>query len=160
MKMKRFSAVLLSAALLVGCGNEETVDTDACEHLKEGPASSVTASASATGAPAVSNEHRRYDISLIDVADGKGGSVSFAVAEATGYTLFLTGEVPVNVRDANGQRIEVVASGTGSSECSEIKRRHLFPLGVGLHSITFGPTTESSVSLVIVESGRKPEHEG
>jgi hypothetical protein len=159
MKMKRFSAALLSAALLVGCG-EENVDSDACEYLQEGPSASVTASANATGSPAVSNDHRRYDISLIDGTDGKGGSVSFAVAEANQYTLFLNGEVPVNVRDANGQRIEVVVSGTGSSECSEIKRRHTFALAVGTHSITFGPTTASSVSLVIVEAAHEPEHAG
>lgn len=149
MKLKRFSAVLLSVALLVGCG-EETIDSDACEHLQEGPASAITASANETGAPAVSNDHRRYDISLIDGTNGKGGSVSFAVTEANNYTLFLDEEVPVNLKDANGQRIEVVASGTGSSECSEIKRSHIFALSVGTYSLTFGPTTTGSVSLVIV----------
>ncbi|HEX8699857.1 MAG TPA: hypothetical protein VF815_13525 [Myxococcaceae bacterium] len=158
MKLKRFSAVLLAASLLGGCG-EETLDTDACEHLQEGPASAITASATTAGAPAVSNDHRRYDITLIDGTDGKGGSVSFAVAEATDYTLFLTGEVPVNLRDANGQRIEVTVSGTGSSECSEVKRRHTFALDVGTYNLTFGPTTESSVSLVIVEAAAEHEHD-
>jgi hypothetical protein len=159
MKMKRFSAVLLSVALLAGCG-EETIDVDACEHLQEGPASTITASANETGAPLVSNDHRRYDISLIDGTDGKGGSVSFAVTEANNYTLFLNGEVKVNLKDANGQRIEVVASGTGSSECSEIKRLHMFELPVGTYSLTFGPTTAGSVSLVIVEAAHEDDHEG
>jgi hypothetical protein len=158
MKMKRFSAVLLSVAFLAGCG--ETIDSDACEHLQEGPAFAITASANETGAPAVSNDHRRYDISLIDRTDGKGGSVSFTVTEANKYTLFLNGEVPVNLRDANGQRIEVIASGTGSSECSEIKRLHFFDLGVGTYSLTFGPTTVGSVSLVVVEAKHEDEHEG
>jgi hypothetical protein len=148
MKLKRSFAVLLSVALLVGCGEEAL--SDACEHLQEGPASAITASASATGAPAVSNDHRRYDISLIDGTDGKGGSVSFAVAEANNYTLFLNGVVPVILRDASGQLVQVTASGTDSSECSEIQRQHFFSLGVGTYSITFGPTTASSVSLVIV----------
>ena len=148
MKLKRFSAVLLSAALLASCGGEN-VDTRPCEYLQEGPASSVTASASATGAPAVSADQRRYDISLIDVTGGKGGSVSFSVAEAGDYTLYLNGEVPVNVTNPSGQRIEVTVSGTGSSECTEIKRRHTFRLAAGMHSIAFGPTTASSVSLVI-----------
>lgn len=137
---------------MAGGRNGRRGDTSACEHLQEGPASAITASATATGAPAVSNDHRRYDISLIDVTGGKGGSVSFAVAEANDYALFLNGEVSVNLRDANGQRVEVTASGTGSSECSDIQRRHLFPLEVGTYSITFGPTTAGSVSLVIVES--------
>lgn len=148
MTLKRFSAVLLSAALLASCGGEN-VDTKPCEYLQEGPASSVTASASAMGAPAVSADQRRYDISLVDVTGGKGGSVSFSVAEAGDYTVYLTGEVPVNVTNASGQRIEVTSSGTGSAECSEIKRRHVFPLAAGMHSIAFGPTTAGSVSLVI-----------
>jgi hypothetical protein len=158
MKMKHFSAVLLSVSLLVGCG-EASIDSDACEHIQEGPASPITASANETGAPAVSTDHRRYDISLVDGTGGKGGSVSFAVAEANDYTLFLTGEVPVNLKDANGQRIEVTASGTGSSECSEIKRRHTFALAVGTHSITFGPTSAGSVSLVIVGAAHEHDHE-
>jgi hypothetical protein len=159
MQMKRFSTVLLSVALLVGCG-EETIDSEACEHIQEGPVSPITASANETGAPPVSNDHRRYDISLINGTDGKGGSVSFAVAEADDYTLFLNAEVPVNLRDANGQRIEVTVSGTGSSECSEIKRRHTFALAVGTYSITFGPTAESFVSLIIVGANHEPGHEG
>lgn len=44
------------------------------------------------------------------------------------------------------------------SECSEIKRRHMFVLSVGTYNITFGPTTESSVSLVIVEAAQGHEH--
>ena len=151
MKLNRSSALLLSVALLVGCG-EETIDSDACEHLQEGPASAITASATATGAPSVSDDHRRYDIAFVDGTDGKGGSVSFAVAEANDYTLFLNGVVSVVLRDANGQLVGVTASGTGSSECFDIQRRHLFPLEVGTYSITFGPTTASSVSLVIVGS--------
>ncbi len=159
MKMKRFSAVLLSVAFLVGCG-EASSDSDACEHLQEGPASAVTASANELGAPAVSHDHRRYDISLIDGTGGKGGSVSFAVAEAGRYTVFLNGEVPVNLKDANGQRIEVLASGADSSKCSELKRMHFFELAVGTYSLTFGPTTAGSVSLVIIGENDEDEHEG
>lgn len=159
MKMKRFSAVLLSVAFLVGCG-EASIDSDACEHIQEGPTSAITASASETGAPAVSSDHRRYDLSLIDGTDGKGGSVSFTVTEADDYTLFLTEAVPVNLKDANGQRLEVEASGTGSSECSEIERRHTYSLAAGTYSLTFGPTSASSVSLVIVGLAQEHEHDG
>ena len=148
MKLNRSFAVLLSVALLVGCG-EETADVGACKQLQEGPASAITASATVAGAPAVSNDPRRYDISFVDGTDGKGGSVSFAVARANHYTLFLNGVVSVVVRDANGQVVGVTASGTGSSECFDIQRQHFFPLEVGTYSITFGPTTASSVSLVI-----------
>jgi hypothetical protein len=157
--MKLFSAVLLSASLLVGCGgDEETPDTEGCEHLKEGPASAVTATAAATGAPAVSNDHRRYDISLIDVTGGKGGSVSFAVAEAADYILFTGADVPVVVKDANGQTIAFEQTATSSSACTEIKGKFTVPLAVGTQTITFGPTSATSVSLVIEEGGEH-DHE-
>ncbi|WP_224245174.1 hypothetical protein [Hyalangium gracile] len=160
MKMKLLSAVLLSAALVAGCGDdEESVDADACEHLQEGPSSSLTASTDNTGAPAVSNDHRRYDIALIDAVSGKGGIVSFAVSEAADYTVYLNGAVPVTVKTANGQTIEPEVSGTGSSECDEIKRRHTFALQVGTHTLSFGPTTETSVGLVIVEANHEHDHE-
>jgi hypothetical protein len=159
MKMKLFSAVLLSAALIMGCGNdEETADTEGCEHLKEGPATSVTATASTTGAPAVSNDHRRYDISLTDVTGGKGGSVSFAVAEATDYVLFTSADVPVAVKDSGGMTVTPEESVKSSSTCTEVKGRHTVPLSVGTYTLTFGPTTATTVSLVIEESANDHEH--
>lgn len=153
MKMKLFSAVLLSSALFLACGGEENADVEACEHLQEGPASSVTASASGTGAPTVSNDHRRYDIALVDVTGGKGGSVSFAAAEATDYILFTSADVPVVVKDSNGQTVAFEATTKSSSECTEVKGRHTVPLTVGTYTLTFGPTTATSVSLVIEEAG-------
>jgi hypothetical protein len=152
MKLKFFSAVLLSTALFVGCGgDEETADNEACEHLQEGPATSVNASASETGAPSVSNDHRRYDIALTDVTGGKGGTVSFAASEAADYILFTGADVPVTVKSGSGQTIAAKASVKSSSVCTEVKGRHTFPLSVGTYTLTFGPTTATSVSLVIEE---------
>lgn len=159
MKMKFFSAVLLSTTLLIGCGDDdESGEAEACEHLKEGPASSINASATTSGAPAVSNDHKRYDITFTDVTGGKGGTVSFAASEQAEYTLFLNASVPVEVKDANGQKIEPEVSGNGSSECDELKVRHTFPLKVGTHTFTFGPTTSTSVSLVLEEAAHE-DHE-
>jgi hypothetical protein len=153
MRMKLFSAVLLSSALFVGCGGEENADVEACEHLQDGPASTVTATASGTGAPAVSNDHRRYDITLTDVTGGKGGSVSFAAPEATDYILFTSADVPVAVKNSNGQMVAFEATSTSSSECTEVKGRHTVPLTVGTFTLTFGPATAASVSIVIEEAG-------
>jgi hypothetical protein len=159
MKMKLFSAVLLSTSLLVACGgDEESPDVEGCEHLKEGPAAAITASASGTGAPAVSNDHKRYDISLTDVTGGKGGSVSFAASEGTDYILFTSADVPVVVKGSNGQTVAPEASVKTSSECTEIKGRHTFGLSVGTYTISFGPTTATSVSLVVEEGGSDHEH--
>ncbi|NPC68437.1 hypothetical protein HRD49_19140 [Corallococcus exiguus] len=150
------SALLLSTALLAaGCGGDEEeahVDEEGCEHLQEGPAAAVTAAVSGTG-PAVSNDHKRYDIALVDIAGGKGGAVSFAVSEATDYVLYMSAPVPVTVTNSSGAAVEFEESATSSSLCTDIKGRHVVPLTVGTHTLTFGPSTLSSVSLVIEESG-------
>jgi len=160
MKKKLFAAVLLSAGLVFGCGEEEeTVDVEGCEHLQEGPASAVTATAATTGAPAVKSDHRRYDVALVDMTGGKGGSVTFAAAEESDYVLFTSADVPVAVKDANGRAIAIEASVKNSAECAEIKGRHTIPLKVGTHTITFGPTTQSSVSIVIEPSEHGDDHE-
>jgi hypothetical protein len=159
MKLKLMSAVLLSAALSLGCGGEEeTADTEGCEHLQEGPSSAINASASGTGAPAVSNDHRRYDIALTAVTGGKGGSVSFAAAEAIDYILFTSADVAVTVKDGSGQTVSAEESVKTSSECTDVKGRHTYPLGVGTYTLTFGPTTADSVSLVIEEAANDHEH--
>ncbi|NNC02660.1 hypothetical protein HJC10_07320 [Corallococcus exiguus] len=156
MKKKLLSALLLSTALLAaGCGGDEEeahVDEEGCEHLQEGPAAAVTAAVSGTG-PAVSNDHKRYDIALVDVAGGKGGAVSFAVSEATDYVLYTNATVPVTVTNGSGTTVEFEESATSSSLCTDIKGRYVVPLTVGTHTLTFGPSTLSSVSLVIEESG-------
>jgi len=152
MKMKLFAAVLVSAGLVFGCGGEEeeeNVDVEGCEHLQEGPSTAVTATAATAGAPAVKDDHRRYDVTLVDVTGGKGGSVTFAAAEEGDYVLFTSADVQVAITDANGQAVAPEASVKSSTECTEIKGRHTIPMKVGTHTLTFGPTTQTSVSLVI-----------
>lgn len=157
MKKKLLSALLLSTALLAaGCGSdaedEGSIDEEGCEHLQKGPAVNVTAAASGVG-PSVSNNHTRYDIALVDVAGGKGGAVSFAVSEATDYVLFTSAPVPVKVTNGSGATVAFEESTNSSALCSDIQGRHVVPLTVGTHTLTFGPSTLSSVSLVIEESG-------
>jgi hypothetical protein len=160
MNKKLLSAALLSTALLIGCGgDEETADSEGCEHLQKGPSTTVNASATTTGAPAVSNDHRRYDLTLVDVTGGKGGSVSFAAAKAADYILFTGVDVPVVSKDSHGQTIAPEASTKSSSECTDIKGRHTVPLGVGTHTFTFGPTTATTVSLVLEEAAGDHDHE-
>lgn len=159
MRMKLLSVALLSSALFVACGgDEETADTEGCEHLQEGPAVAVNASASSSNAPAVSNDHRRYDIALTDVTGGKGGSVSFAASEGIDYVLFTSADVKVTVTNGSGTAITAEESVNSSSACTEVKGRHTFPLSVGTYTLTFGPTTATSVSLVIEESGSDHKH--
>ena len=157
MTKKLLSACLLSSALLIACNNANEADVEGCEHLKEGPASAVTATASTSGAPAVSNDHKRYDITLPAGTGGNVGSVSFASAEATDYVLFLGADVPVKVTSGSGD-VAFEESAKTSEVCTEVKGRYVVPLGVGTYTLTFGPTTQSSVSLVIEETSHDEEH--
>ncbi|MCY0996093.1 hypothetical protein OWM54_02985 [Myxococcus sp. MISCRS1] len=160
MNKKLLAALLMSTALLTtACGDdephEEDVDVEGCEHLAEGPSTAVNATLTGTP-PSVSNDHRRYDISLVDGAGGRRGSVSFAAAEATDYVLYLSADVPVVITDASGAAVEIEESAKSSESCTDIKGRHVVPLSVGTFTFTFGPTTAASVNLVIEEAS----HEG
>jgi hypothetical protein len=153
MKKKLFSACLLTTALLAGCGGGtiNEADVEGCEHLQEGPSSIVTATSSATDAPDVFSNHRRYDISLVDVTGGKGGFVSFDVAHAAEYILFTGADVPVVVRNAAGEMVAFEATAKASPECTDVKGRHTVELAVGTYTFNFGPTLQGVVSLVIEE---------
>ena len=158
MTKKLLSACLLSSALLIACNNANEADVEGCEHLKEGPASAVTATASTSGAPAVSNDHKRYDITLPAGTGGNVGSVSFASAKASDYVLFLGADVPVKVTGSSGD-VAFEESAKASEQCTEVKGRYVVPLGVGTYTLTFGPTTQTSVSLVIEETSHDEEHD-
>jgi hypothetical protein len=157
MKKKLLSALLLSTALLTAaCGGDdkepEQDDVEGCEHLQKGPGAPVTAAATGAG-PAVSNDHKRYDITLVDVTGGKGGSVSFAVSEATDYVFYLNAAVDLRVTNSSGAEVPEEEFAGSSATCTDIKGRYVVPLTVGTHTLTFGPSTLSSVSLVIEEGG-------
>ncbi|HYO56060.1 hypothetical protein [Archangium sp.] len=158
MMKKLLSACLLSSALLAGCGKSNEADVEGCEHLKEGPSASVNASASASGAPAVNNDHKRYDITLPAGSGGNTGSVSFAASEAIDYVFFLGADVPLKVTNASGQEVAFEASTKSSTQCTEIKGRYVAPLQVGTYTLTFGPATQGSVSLVIEEVAHDDAH--
>ncbi|MFP2924659.1 hypothetical protein ACLESO_05465 [Pyxidicoccus sp. 3LG] len=162
MNKKLLAALLMSTALLAtACGDdeegEENVDVEGCEHLQEGPATPVTATLTGTP-PSVSNDHRRYDITLVDGTGGKTGSVSFAAAEATDYVIFTGADVALTVKNASGATVEIEESTKSSTQCTDIKGRHVVPMGVGTHTLTFGPTTAASVSVVIEEAAHDHEH--
>lgn len=160
MNKKLLAALLMSTALLAtACGDdeeeEESADVEGCEHLQEGPAVALTATTTGTP-PAVGNDHRRYDVTLVDGTGGKTGSVSFAAAEATDYVFFTNVDVPLVIRNSSGTVVDVEEHTTSSAECADIKGRFVVPLTVGTHTLTFGPTSTATVSLVIEESS----HEG
>lgn len=158
MMKKLLSACLLSSALLTGCGESNEADTEGCEHLAEGPAVAVTATTSTSGAPAVSNDHKRYDITLPAGDGGNVGSVSFAVSSTQHYVFFLGADVPLKVTNSSGVEVAFESTATRSETCEDVKGRSVAELLVGTYTLTFGPTSQSRVSLVIEESGGEHAH--
>lgn len=158
---KLLATCLLSTALLVGCSGdeEESADVEGCEHLQNGPATAITATPGAAGAPEVSNDHKRYDVTLVDVSGQKGGSIAFAASEAADYVFFLNTDVPFAVASAGGQAVAIEESAKSSTECTDIKGRYIVPLEVGTYTLSFGPTSATSVSVVVEEAAHEDGHE-
>jgi hypothetical protein len=147
---------LVSFVLAAACGDDSTepsLEEEACEHLQEGPAVARTATAAAAGAPAVSNDHMRYDVALVDVTGGKGGFITFAAAEAGDYVFFFSADVPLAVTTSAGQPVTIAGGETGSDLCTELARSYDVPLTVGTFNLQLGPTSATSVSIVVEEEG-------
>lgn len=139
--------------LTLGCSDKHpSFEEEGCEHLKEGPSAAVTAASGADSAPAVAGDHKRYDVTLIDVGGGKGGFVKFAAAQAVDFVFFLDANVPLEFLDATNMAVAPEASATSSTVCAEIKGRHLVPLEVGTYVLKLGPTTLTSVGIVVEEA--------
>jgi hypothetical protein len=132
-------------------------EQEACEHLPGGPAVAVTGTLAATGAPEVKADHNRYDVTLVAGQGGNTGTVRFNSPEAVEWSFFLNKNVPFQVRDAAGVALPIIETKTSSTYCGDIKAGHIVLLGVGPVTVQFGPTTETSVGLVIEESH---PHEG
>jgi hypothetical protein len=150
--------VSLVSIAAIACGGEDgeefNIDEEGCEHLIEGPSTAVTASMTTDEAPDVSTEHNRHDITLVDDgADGNTGVVSYAAGEAGDYVVFLGQDVAIAIEDSDGAAVDIEESATGSPECGEIRGRHVVELAVGTTFITFGPTAETLVQVVIEHDG-------
>lgn len=151
-------ATLATVPTLAGCGDDhaaEGVDVEGCEHTKEGPAQAITATTNAgVSTPEVDDDHKRYDVTLADVTGGKGGFVAFASSEETDYVFFLDADVPIAFLASGGNEVTPTASATSSPECSEVKGRHVVRLPVGTYDLRLGPTTATTVGIVV-----EPDHE-
>jgi len=149
------------STLTLGCSDEHTdadPDLEGCEHLQEGPAVALTATNTADTAPAVLADHMRYDVTLIATtgATAFGGFVKYAAPEATDFVFYLSADVPVEFLDATGAVVLPETSANSSTACAEIMGRHLIPLEVGTYGLQLGPTTRTSVSVVVEEVAHSP----
>ena len=154
----RTSILSAAAALffLAACGSHDHgnagPDEDACEHMQAGPANAVTAAATGASAPNVSAAHTRHDIALVDVAGGKGGNVSYTADEDNEFVFALNKVLSFALRFGDSVISPESSKSTGFP-CAEVKVTHTYDLEPGTYTLGFGPTSETSVSLVAVEAG-------
>lgn len=156
--MRALTILILACVPAAGCGEHrehghENPNAEACEHLKEGPAVAVSAAAAAsTDAAKIGNDHKRYDVTLVDVTGGKGGFVSFAAAKEGEYILFTSAPAKLNVKSAAMADVAAESSAASVTECTDVKGRHVYDLKVGTYVIGIGPETADKVSFVVEAS--------
>ncbi len=162
--MKKY--LVLTATIFVfalsACGDdggegELSAAEDACEHMVEGPAESVTALVdTASDAPDIGEEHTRFDVTLVGDAGSLGGFVDLAIDEEGEFTVFMNSDVTMALQDGTGAAVAVEETNNNVVECSEVAIGHTVDLSVGTYSLELGPTAETEVQIVVVHEG---EHE-
>jgi hypothetical protein len=142
----------------LGCGDKhehvhENPNEEACEHLEMGPPVTLTAAASSSAtAPKIDDDHKRYDVSLVDVAGAKGGFVTFAAGEAGEYIVYTDAPVQLDVKSSAGAGVAVESSMASVSECALVKGRHVYDLAVGTYVIGISGAPTDKVSFVVEAS--------
>jgi hypothetical protein len=75
--------------------------------------------------------------------------VRFAAPAAGDYVFFLNQDVAFEVFDGSQAPVTIEESTTSNPACTDIRGRHVVPLGVGTYHLSLGPTTQTSVSIVV-----------
>jgi hypothetical protein len=132
-------------------------EADACEHMVEGPGRAATAVAAMLGdGPDVGEHHTRFDVELVAGADGMySGFVDLLVEEAGITDVFTDVAVPVRVWDVRYTEVMAHHAQSNITECTEVSQGIGYQLGVGTFLLGIGPTTEPTVSLVVVLEGEE-----
>jgi len=160
--MNKLSMLTLILSLaFMGCGDSGhddhahgSVEEEACQHMANGPASSVTAGADAMSAADTSADawtHKRVDVGLMAATEGFEGFVTFEATEAGDYLFFVDGEASVTIAGASPE------SSAAVSNCSEVAQVHTFELEVGEHVVQVTSAVET-VRLVVEHDGGHSDH--
>lgn len=123
----------------------------ACIHMEDGPAEPVVATASLTSAPSLAEPHTRYDVALDQVSDTAPAYVSFSASDAADYLIMLSAVEPVRVLDETGELVPFLESRESSVYCEAIQSRHVATLEAGQYYLELGPTSATSLSVVLEE---------
>jgi hypothetical protein len=141
---------LATFIVAAACSEDVNIDKEACEHLQSGPAEPVRAADRPEGAPLVKNDHRRYEVELADIGGGRGGFVAFVAPAAARFAFFFGTDVPVRFVDAAGAEV-TTETPSRLGRCPEVKSRVAVALGGGAHHLSFGPTSQTMVAVVVEE---------
>jgi hypothetical protein len=164
---KYLALSLISGLLLAtaACGGDDAggshdeldPEADGCEHMIEGPNQEVTAIGDmAADAPDTGEHHIRWNIALVD--DGSGtfnGYVDLVVEEAGEGIFFLDHDIPMTIWDAAGDEVPLLRADDSITACTEVDASNTYELGVGTYLLGFGPTTQPSVSVVVIPAGEQ-----
>lgn len=164
--MRAIAHLSIAAVLAIaGCGGHGDEhgehggepEADACEHMIEGPGQAATAVADMTAdAPDVGEHHTRFDVALVaDTGGMYSGYVDLVVEEAGISDVFTDSAVAMRVWNASGSEVMAHHAQSTITECTEVSQGIGYQLGVGTYSLQLGPTTEQTVSLVVVLEGEE-----
>ena len=153
MKMHALAWTLFVCAV-AACGSDDAAPTpqeDACEHMAEGPFEAVTAAAdNQSTTPSIDALHTRYDITLAASGADYIGFVELVNDEMAERYLFLDADVPIELSTGGGA-VAPEESFSQVADCGEVATGQLFDLDVATYQLEIGPTSQTSVSIVIVE---------
>lgn len=121
----------------------------ACTHMQEGPYRTATASVELASAPDVSRVHTRFDVTLVAVEGGLGGFVRYTPTTPGYHALFLSDDVPVQLFDATGAPVCVLAHKAGSACPAAISHFVVMFLEAGHWYLLFGPTPRATIGFAI-----------
>ena len=124
---------------------------EACEHVAEGPAKVVSANlvTMSRARDSVAADHTRYDVGLVLSGGQSEGYVLFDSDEAGDCAFYLNKDVPFKLMQA-GQEVAFEATEKPLAACADaIKAHYVAEVGVGQLELHFGPTSETTVGIVI-----------
>ena len=149
-----FPAVALLGLTLTGCISDSHEDhhddhhewEHACEHAGDTPVA-VTASLDTATAPLAGAAHTLYTVTF-----AAGARVKLSFEEHGDFGFFLTkNNVPVVLTTATGDTIGFEESVSPLEGCAELAVMHVAHVEEGVHYLTFGSSTETSVGLLVEE---------
>lgn len=150
----------LFVASMGGCGDDHGHDhdhevlplEDACEHMADGPAEPIAAVAEGATGPDITEDHTRWDIALVAVAGGNGGSVTFAPSAAGEYLLAMSADLPVMLFDGNGNTVALETPAADDGACELAAASYAVDAAIGTYTLIIGPTDATTVQLVVVHA--------